>query len=330
MTLGNTEEPWCVSTSWLSQRGLLSLATHNAGVASVLCVHEELPCATAGHVLRECEQGRCRLVTYKTACSRTLCERRKMRVSRLRHSADWENFVVRKPGGGTWTLTSLSVNAKSSARAPSRLLAAVGHMLIRAGLASVCDAAQDVEIALRVAYKSPGSVRARKLVAQRVRELRRVWAAVWRLAPSEVRTVVSALAKIRDVVLEAMTGVKSVMENLRAKIFDGIGLRDLTEDPLGALRRLRENAAELVQWSSSVFDALDRTRIQVSDLLRKVSPSNGFISDFFSDDGAFSAFGENMGAGGTFSGLSSFQRKLRAVGNRIKNFFSTSNISDEL
>lgn len=124
----------CVSTKWVQDNGYGDAILRRGSFASVLCI-PGLPCATAGHVVRSCEGGNCRLRTYKQVCeTRSDCVESAMEVSQLSHQFDWS--VVKS---GDLRLTSLSMNANSSVFSISRTIAHLTDWLNSNGLGFVSD-----------------------------------------------------------------------------------------------------------------------------------------------------------------------------------------------
>lgn len=139
-------KPACIATSWLRGRGLEHATIRHTGVAPVLCIsRSSLPCATSGHLLRECTKGTraCKLKTYREVCqSREDCIESASAVSQLSHTFDWSQF---KADGiterTTLELTSLSAHPYSGPSTPSRIFACIGNYLNSIGLGSLCNAA---------------------------------------------------------------------------------------------------------------------------------------------------------------------------------------------
>lgn len=130
----------CISTAWLRDQGLEHAAIRHAGVANVLCI-TGLPCASPGHLLRECagENGRCQLVTYREVCEkRGGCIKSATAVSQLNHKFAWDSFRTDSKSTSL-QLTSLSAHPFSSPMSPSRLLANTGDYLNRLGMGWICN-----------------------------------------------------------------------------------------------------------------------------------------------------------------------------------------------
>ena len=133
------EQAVCVSTKFLVSHGLHGKAIRHFGSASVICI-PGLPCGTPGHLLRECNEQVCKLVSYEQVCERRSdCVRTKMGVSQLKHSHDWSNYQVRTKHT-TISLTSLSADASAtSSIAPSRILAKLIDTMNHVGLGKLSD-----------------------------------------------------------------------------------------------------------------------------------------------------------------------------------------------
>lgn len=133
---------WCVSTTWLEQEGLSDAAIRNFESAPVLCI-PGLPCATPGHLLRECKSGEksCTLITYQEQCrQRSDCISSTMPVSRLRNTFDWSVYqAIGSSPDSTIHLTSISANPSSGPLSFSFTLARVADALVRNGLGVLCD-----------------------------------------------------------------------------------------------------------------------------------------------------------------------------------------------
>ncbi len=126
----------CVATSWLRHHRLTNAFIRHTGTSPVLCI-PGLPCATAGHLLRECgsdTQKSCQLLSYLEVClqhPQLGCVSSIMPVSQLSHTFDWSWVQVsigsansatstghqkdnQHPLQFTLTLTSLSIHPTSS------------------------------------------------------------------------------------------------------------------------------------------------------------------------------------------------------------------------
>lgn len=135
------EDPVCVETAWLQRNGLSHGVFENFGNARVLCVSEDLPCGTPGHILRACNESGCMLKTYADVCSNNPeCVETVKPVARLRHSFDWSVIRSSKCSKfGNLQLTSLSQAENAGRYSSSRFIAHVADGLIRSGLGFVCD-----------------------------------------------------------------------------------------------------------------------------------------------------------------------------------------------
>lgn len=128
----------CVSTKWLHDNSLSVFVLGNGGNSHVFCIDENLPCGTAGHMLRLCEREACRLVTYAEVCSaRSDCVETIMPVSQLSHTFDWS--IIRS---GKLILTSLSANPTTNrtSLSLSRSIAEIGDFLNKNNLGFVTNA----------------------------------------------------------------------------------------------------------------------------------------------------------------------------------------------
>jgi len=151
----NSTAQACISTSWLRERGLNHAAIHHGGVAKVFCV-PGLPCATFGHLLRECTGSReCKLVTYLEVCERRSdCIESTTAVSQLSHTFDWSQFRVDgNAGATTLVLTSLSAHPNSGRTSTSRVIASVADHFNSIGLGSICNAVALLPRRLRATFE---------------------------------------------------------------------------------------------------------------------------------------------------------------------------------
>jgi len=128
---------------------------HHGGVAKVFCV-PGLPCATFGHLLRECTGSReCKLVTYLEVCERRSdCIESTTAVSQLSHTFDWSQFRVDgNAGATTLVLTSLSAHPNSGRTSTSRVIASVADHFNSIGLGSICNAVALLPRRLRATFE---------------------------------------------------------------------------------------------------------------------------------------------------------------------------------
>ncbi|CAN8071067.1 unnamed protein product [Agarophyton chilense] len=132
----------CVETSWIQQHGLEKGILRKRSASNVLCI-PELPCATAGHMLRYCtsfHSTSCRLRTYADICAeRKDCTTDFVPVSRLRNSFDWSIVQSKFADGERMELTSVSVIKDSSPFSFSFVLAFIADWLSTQGLGAACD-----------------------------------------------------------------------------------------------------------------------------------------------------------------------------------------------
>ncbi|CAN8068835.1 unnamed protein product [Agarophyton chilense] len=133
--------PDCVETAWLKQHGFSHGILHERCSSSVLCI-PGLPCATAGHLLRECDAVTisCNLRTYEHICEqRDDCMYRCAEVSRLSNSVDWSVVRSAGPNGSSISLTSLSVHPYGGRLSVSYGVAYVADLLNTHGFGHICD-----------------------------------------------------------------------------------------------------------------------------------------------------------------------------------------------
>lgn len=144
-SIGSNNETFfadCVETAWLKKNGLAHGILKERGVSRVLCI-PGLPCATEGHLLRECdEHGICELVPYSKVCRENNlgCVVTFQPVSRLSHSVDWSSVRIRhhKPGKSLH-LTSVSQHVSGPLYYVSRGIAVVASYLGSHGYGRICD-----------------------------------------------------------------------------------------------------------------------------------------------------------------------------------------------
>lgn len=136
-----TAEPVCVETAWIERQGLGDGIWEKYGDSRVLCVDENLPCGTPGHLLRACNAQGCSLKTYSEMCAnKPDCIETVKPVARLRHNFDWS--VVRSSGCsefGEIELTSVSQSVDAGLYSVPRFVAKTADFFNTNGLGFLCD-----------------------------------------------------------------------------------------------------------------------------------------------------------------------------------------------
>lgn len=135
--------PKCVETEWLLENGFKEGILKESGVSHTFCL-PDLPCGTAGHLLRECdEKNTCKFVTYEEMCKKVSgCYSKITEVSRLKASFDWSvvKSNVYSNNRRSVSLTSLSIDLKGEKYLSSIFIAHLGDKMISYGQGRVVDA----------------------------------------------------------------------------------------------------------------------------------------------------------------------------------------------
>lgn len=143
------DDPPCVSTEWIKNENLSKHVLRNGKQSKVLCI-PGLPCATRGHVLRQCNSRKqCDLRTYQEVCEKRYdCTESTILVSQLSHSFDWSVYR-----SGNLQLTSLSMNSPAGMYSISRCVAQAAEIMIRNEMGSICNFVSNVSFHLNKVFK---------------------------------------------------------------------------------------------------------------------------------------------------------------------------------